>query len=125
MIIAKYRKAALIDASAITFSGLCVIHCLALPFIAVILPIAGVVAEAEWVHKVLILVAIPFSGLALLQSWGNQKMVGFVLFSLAGLAQLIAVAFIEPLYAYEKLLTLTGAFMLATGHALRWKHHKH
>ena len=125
MIRAGYQKTALIDMAAITVSGLCVIHCLALPFIAMILPLAGVVAEAEWAHKALILLAIPFSCLALFQSWGNQRMVSFVLFSLLGLAQLVAVAFIEPLHVYEKLFTLTGAFMLALGHALRLKYHKH
>lgn len=125
MLTSQYQKATLIDASAITFSGLCAIHCLALPVIAVFLPLAGIVAEAEWLHKVFVLAALPFSGLALFQSWGKQRVVGFVLLGGAGLAQLIAAAFIEPLHDYEKLLTVSGALMLATGHFLRWQNHRH
>lgn len=124
MINTGYRKAAMVDATAITFSALCTIHCLALPLIAVFLPLAGVVAEAEWVHKVLVLAALPFSGIALVQSWGSLRMARFALLGAVGLALLIAAAFAEPLHDHETLLTIIGALILATAHALRWIEHK-
>jgi len=43
---AKHHTVVLIDMSAVTVSGLCVIYCLALSFIAITLPLAGVVAGA-------------------------------------------------------------------------------
>ncbi|WP_413894670.1 MerC family mercury resistance protein [Pantoea ananatis] len=46
-------------------SGLCLLHCLALPLLAAALPLFGVWAEAEWVHVVFVAIAAPLAGLAL------------------------------------------------------------
>ena len=111
------------DASAIALSGLCLVHCLALPFIAVSLPIVGAFAEAEWIHKALVLAALPLTGFVIWQSLNKQFEPGFTLLAVAGLAQLFAAAFIEPLHDYEKSLTFLGATMLAAAHLWRWSKH--
>ena len=54
-----------LDSAAIGVSTLCIIHCLALPLLVVALPALAVVAEVEWVHKALVLVAAPVSLFAL------------------------------------------------------------
>ncbi|HBN54822.1 MAG TPA: hypothetical protein DD456_12580, partial [Stenotrophomonas sp.] len=59
------NTAALFDASAVALSTLCLLHCLALPLLAALLPLFGAWSEAEWVHGVFVLIAAPLSGYAL------------------------------------------------------------
>ncbi|MEM7329882.1 MAG: MerC domain-containing protein [Pseudomonadota bacterium] len=109
--------AAVIDGSAIVLSSLCLIHCLALPLLSAILPIAGVWAEAEWLHKAFVIAALPFSLIGLQSkrvSWATSVLI------VSGLAMLLAGAFVEALHDYETLLTVAGALVLATGHIMRW-----
>ena len=108
---------AVIDGSAITLSTLCLIHCLLLPILSATLPVAGVLAEAEWLHRGFILAAVPFSAIALTSrqlSWPAGLLIVF------GFAFLIAGAFIEALHDYEVQLTVIGSLALASGHILRW-----
>ncbi|WP_159088803.1 MerC family mercury resistance protein, partial [Xanthomonas fragariae] len=41
--------ASLLDSSSIALSGLCLLHCLALPLLAAALPLFGAWSQAEWV----------------------------------------------------------------------------
>ena len=107
----------MIDGSAITLSTLCLIHCLLLPILSATLPVAGVLAEAEWLHRGFILAALPFSAIALTSrqvSWPAGLLIVF------GFTFLIAGAFIEALHDYEVQLTVIGSLALASGHILRW-----
>lgn len=61
----KSSQAALLDASAVALSSLCLLHCLALPLLAAALPLFGAWAEAEWVHAVFVAIALPVTGFAL------------------------------------------------------------
>jgi hypothetical protein len=116
-------RAAAIDASAMTLSGLCLIHCLLLPLVAVSLPVAGVLAEAEWVHKAFVAAALPISGFAIARSWNRPSAAGFAWLALTGLALLCAGAFVEPLHDHETALTVLGAVILAGAHLWRWVSH--
>ena len=119
------QNAALIDTSAIGLSGLCLIHCLALPLAGVALPIAGTLAEAEWVHQALVLPTLPITALALARTRAEHGGLGFVLPALLGLTLLLAGAFVEPLHDHERLLTVAGALSLATAHGRRWARGHH
>ncbi|MFY8100675.1 MAG: MerC domain-containing protein, partial [Allorhizobium sp.] len=77
------------DGVAMSLSGLCLLHCLALPVLAVGLPFLSVVAEAEWVHWLLVALAVPASALALLGSDGRRAG-PLVLGATLGLSLLIA-----------------------------------
>lgn len=107
----------MIDGSAIALSGLCLLHCLALPLMSAILPIAGVWAEAEWLHKAFVIAALPFSLIGL-SSKQITMPVGLLIVS--GIGLLFAGAFVEWLHDYETHLTVAGGLLLAAGHALRW-----
>ena len=107
----------MIDGPAIALSGLCLLHCLALPLLSAVLPIAGVWAEAEWLHKAFVIAAIPFSLIGL-SSKRITVPIGILIAS--GIGLLIAGAFVESLHDYEVHLTVAGGIMLALGHALRW-----
>lgn len=112
-----------IDAAGIGVSSLCLIHCLALPMLAALLPIAGVWAQAEWLHKVLVLTALPVSGYAVFIRGVHFRDPLFVFLVTLGLTLLAASAFIEALHDVETLMTGAGAFIVAAGHAWRWRSH--
>lgn len=112
------------DVAAISLSGLCILHCLALPVIAASLPVLGVVAENELVHKVLVVLTIPISLFAWFRSTGFKGKVVFGALMLGGIGLLAAGAFVEALHDYETPLTVAGALVLAGAHAFRWISHK-
>ncbi|MHA7871031.1 MAG: MerC domain-containing protein [Hyphococcus sp.] len=112
------------DAAAVGLSSFCLIHCLALPVLALALPIAGALAEHEWIHKALVLTAIPFSGYAVFIRGAHLRDRLFVLLVTLGLALLTASAFIEYFHALEKPMTTVGAIFVATGHLWRWRRHQ-
>lgn len=112
-----------VDASAITLSGLCLIHCLALPILAASLPIAGSLAENEWLHRGFVLLAVPLSFFAILRSDGLSNRALFTALAILGLALLVLGAFVEQLHDYEVHLTVAGAVLLSVAHLLRWRSH--
>lgn len=116
-------RTAALDASAITLSALCLIHCLALPLLAAVLPIAGLFAEAEWVHKAFVATAVPITGLVVLRGWPHQGGKAFAALAVTGLGLLAGAAFIEALHDLETALTVAGACLLAAAHAWHWSTH--
>ena len=118
---ARAQTARLADVSAISLSALCLIHCLALPMLAATFPVAASVAEAEWLHKLFALAALPISGWVILREQAGRRAAGFTPLALGGLALLLAAAFVEALHDFETTLTVTGAALLAGAHILRWR----
>lgn len=111
-------KAATIDGLAISLSGLCLIHCLVLPILSASLPIVGMWAEVEWLHKAFVVAAFPLSFLRLTSKAANTAITALIV---SGLWLLVAGAFIEYLHDFETWLTVLGGTMLAAGHALGWR----
>jgi hypothetical protein len=112
------------DGVAISLSGLCLAHCLALPVLAVTLPFLGALAQAEWVHWLFVALAAPASLVALLSSSGRPS-VGLMSGAVLGLALLIAGAAGWPDHESETLLTVAGGLVLAGVHALNWRRARH
>jgi hypothetical protein len=110
-----------LDASAITLSGLCLVHCLALPALAVTLPLTGLWAEQEWVHQLFALSALPITVFAMTRPFHEGARTSFILLAGSGLALLIGAGFIEGLHDLETPLTVVGALLLATAHIRRWR----
>ena len=117
------RNTATLNASAIGLSGLCLIHCLALPVLAAVSPLAGLLAEAEWLHRALVLMAAPITLYAITRDRTAKVGPAFTLFAGVGLATLLAAAFIEALHDFETVLTTLGAGLLAGAHLWRWHRH--
>ncbi|MDG2243738.1 MAG: MerC domain-containing protein [Rhodospirillaceae bacterium] len=113
-----------LDASAIGLSGLCLIHCLALPVLTAVSPIAGVLAEAEWIHKLLVVLALPVSGLVIWTNLNTERNILFIGCVAAGLALLLGAAFIEALQDFEAPLTVAGAGLLSFAHGYRFATHR-
>ncbi len=113
-------SAPVLDSSAVGLSLMCLIHCLLLPVVSAFLPVAGVWAEAEWIHQLLVLTALPITALAILRHGTSKVGFSFVIPAMLGLALLLAAGFAEPLHDYEVLLTTVGAVLLAGAHMWRW-----
>lgn len=110
----------IVDATAVTLSGLCLLHCLALPVIISVLPAAVKGLESEIVHQVLVVLAVPLA-LSAMMSATRQRLGGLAIGLLAfGSICLALGAFYEPLHDYETLLTVAGAILLSAGHISRW-----
>lgn len=105
------------DVSGAALSGLCLIHCLALPLLGALLPFAGMLAEDERVHWVIIAIAIPTALLAFSARIATRRN-GWRLAALAatGIA-LMAGALFAPSSA-EVVLAVAGGAALASAHVL-------
>lgn len=112
-----------VDAAGVSVSSLCLIHCLALPVLAGVLPLMGAWAEAEWVHKAFVLLAVPISGYAVFANGVRFRDRLFIFLVTSGLALLAASAFIEALHDFEQAMTAAGALLVAAGHLRRWRRH--
>ena len=108
-----------LDASAAGLSFLCLVHCLLLPVISAFLPLAAVLAEAEWIHKTLVLTALPITAIAIMRHRNSNVGVSFILPAVLGLSLLLAAGFVESLHDFETPLTTVGAILLASAHIWR------
>ncbi|ACT57806.1 MerC domain-containing protein [Hirschia baltica] len=111
-----------LDAVAIGLSGVCVIHCLALPVLVAFMPVFSQFSEAEWVHKFLVLLALPISGFAIFRSSSQPSKALFITLVSVGGLLLFSGAFIEAFHQIEVVLTLLGALTLSLAHLIRWRH---
>ncbi|WP_369941239.1 MerC domain-containing protein [Xanthomonas medicagonis] len=116
---------AVFDASAMVLSGLCLLHCLALPLLAAALPLFGVWAQAEWVHVLFVAIAMPLAGLALWRGHRRDAL-PWPLWTLAalGLLGLLAGAFGIPDESSETAMTVSGSLALASAHLWNWRRHR-
>lgn len=87
---------------------------------AAFLPLAGVLAEAEWIHQLLVLIALPITALAIMRHRKTRVSFSFIAPAILGLSLLLAAAFVESLHDFETQLTTTGAIVLAAAHTWRW-----
>lgn len=110
-----------LDVSAIAVSSVCLIHCLALPALSVILPLAGALGNAEWLHQLFVLAAVPLTATAIIRDRAVGRSLEFPLLASLALGILLLAAFAEPLHDVETILTTAGAVLLALAHTLRWQ----
>jgi len=113
------HKSKWLDFTSIGLSGLCLVHCLALPFLVAFLPVAGAFANNEWVHPVLVLIAAPMSLWAIIASnaWRKWRISALVA---TGLALLGLAAFVDALEPYEVAMSVIGASCIAAAHLINY-----
>lgn len=110
-----------LDLYAAGLSALCLLHCLALPLLVTIMPLAALAAENELVHQILVIAAVPVSLRVIwrtLATRGNRLFVGA---ALGGLGLLLLAAFGEAVSAYEEPITVVGGLLLGSAHLWHWR----
>lgn len=108
------------DKSAIGISFLCLAHCLLLPVLAIVVPtVLALPLADELFHKVLLLIVVPISALALFLGCKQHKEWKVLAWGISGLLVLI----FTGLFAHdlvgevgEKILTAVGSAMLIVCH---------
>lgn len=106
------------DRAATALSALCIVHCLALPVLASVMPFLAVVEQAEWLHWL-------FAGLAAIISASVPirdvlaRTPGFLIPAGLGISFLIAGLFADQLSASETILTVIGGLLVAFAHIRR------
>ena len=114
-----HHKTKWLDLTSMGLSGLCVVHCLLLPFLVAALPFLGVFTQNEWVHQSLVMIAAPLTALAFwrAKAWRRPEVAAAMII---GLALLAAAAFMAPLAPYEMPISVVGALSLASAHLINF-----
>lgn len=111
-----------LDRGAIGLSGLCLVHCLALPAIVALLPAArAMVPRESWVHPVILAAALPLAGVALWRGWRRHRDRRPALLGALGLTLMITGLASSESGIMETILTVIGGLTLASAHALNWR----
>lgn len=112
------------DKLAIGLSGLCLLHCLALPLFIILIPsIASLPLAQEAFHLWMVLAVIPTSLYALTLGCKKHNQISLVGYGIVGLTALIsALVFGHQLgEAGEKVMTTIGAFIIAFAHLKNYR----
>ena len=106
------------DRAAVAFSLVCIVHCLALPTLALVLPLAGALAEIEAVHLVFAILAIATSASIPIRSADGRRAT-FLVPGILGSTLITVALFADPLGLDETLTTVAGAMLLSFAHLRR------
>lgn len=122
-----------LDRAAVVLSGLCLIHCLALPIVLAIFPmLGGFFIPHETFHQLILVVVLPTTALALGTGYRAHRRAGVTVLGSIGVLGLIAAAFaVHRMGAeeIERFMTILGGVVLAAAHAWNFRltrqHHAH
>jgi len=107
-----------LDGAAVVLSGLCLLHCLALPLVVAGVPFLAQFAETHLHYQVLVAV-IPLSVLALGLGYRRHRDWRILLAGACGMTLLVigaTVAHSELGLAADRLFTVIGSLVLASAH---------
>ncbi|MFZ3485392.1 MerC domain-containing protein [Sphingomonas sp. 3-13AW] len=111
-----------LDAAAMGASLLCLMHCLLLPTLLVAVPmLAAFLTLPESFHALAFAFAVPTSALALGLGYRRHRHPLPLAIAAVGLPLLGAGAFLPTGPWLEMTLSVTGALLLALGHAWNWR----
>ena len=109
-----------LDLCAAGLSTLCLIHCLALPLLVSLLPLAAQSFDSHILHQILALAAVPVSARVMWKALPAGGHGLFVATATTGLALLLTAAFVEATSAYEEPITVAGGLLLGSAHLWHW-----
>ena len=118
------------DRFAIALSGICTIHCIALPLFVGLIPLLSTATSHSdllhefWFHQFILVFILPVSIFALISGYKCHKRPGLILIGATGLVILVTVALFADYFIAQKimtslsetLLTITGGIIHAAGH---------
>ena len=111
-------RPAVLDQLAVALSGLCLVHCLLLPFLVLLIPVLGQFSD-EHFHLEMLIIVVPLSLLALALGYRRHRRTGVVIAGLAGLAILtLGGTIAHDAYGLvaDRAMTVVGSITLAITH---------
>lgn len=113
-----------LDRWGIFISSICLVHCLALPIVIALLPaMSSFLPPDNWVHPVLIGLALPVTGVALMRGYLTHRAWRAPLLGAAGLALISAGVLLDALPVAAAILTVAGGLLVAAAHVTNWRAH--
>jgi hypothetical protein len=114
-----------LDRFAIALSGVCLVHCLLLPFAIALMPLLAIgVGSDEHLHELMLWVVLPVSLVGLLLGWRRHRRSDVLALGLAAMA-LLAFAgtwgHANLSQLVEVALTVPGSLALAVAHLLNYR----
>lgn len=116
-----------LDRIAVLLSGLCLVHCLALPFLVILLPFLGQFTD-DHLHAEMLVVVIPVSVVALAFGFRKHRQAGIVFTGAIALAIITiggTVAHNTLGLVADRLLTVIGSLLLAVTHYRNFRLSRH
>jgi hypothetical protein len=116
-----------LDKAAVVLSGLCLVHCLALPAVIMVLPLAGELVPGH-LHALMLVLVVPVSVLAFVLGFRRHRRWAVPAAGTVGLGLLIVggtVAHVRYGLAADRAFTIAGSVALAVTHYYnsRWSRH--
>ncbi|ROO24438.1 hypothetical protein SAOR_14680 [Salinisphaera orenii MK-B5] len=109
-----------LDKTAVALSGLCLVHCLALPLLIAVFPVLGfTVVEHETFHQLILIVVIPTTAIALGVGCRRHRSRLVAVLGILGVLALVVAAFVVHAMgteALERTVTVAGGLVLAAAH---------
>lgn len=118
MVNSALKPTATLDRAATMLSGLCLLHCLALPLVIAALPAVSELSSGH-LHAQLLVIAIPVSVAALALGFRRHANRLVVIFGVLGMLLLVIGGTVMHSYygpAADRAFTITGALVLAVTH---------
>lgn len=120
------RKTNLIDGVGATASLACLVHCLALPVLAMLLPgIASLAARSELFHLIAPVLIAPAAVAAFRAGYRQHGGRGPALLGASGIGLLLIALHPRLIGWQETLSTVAGSLALVTAHLLNWRLRRH
>lgn len=120
------RGTNIIEGAAVSASLLCLVHCLALPFLLLLLPgIIGLFARSEAFHYAAMALIVPSAVAAFWLGYRRHRALRPALFGLIGVGFLVAALLPGTAEGAETWLTVAGSLLLVAGHAMNWRLRTH
>jgi hypothetical protein len=110
-----------LDAISVGLSCVCLLHCVLLPAVVAALPVFGVeMLGNRYIELLLLLLALPVGGMALLKSYRrfHKKAALLWLFAIGAVAMISGNFYGE---AVEPVLKIGGAAFITVAHIVNWK----
>jgi hypothetical protein len=116
------RRTNVIEGAAVSASLLCLVHCLALPFLLLLLPgIIGMFAQSAAFHYAALALVVPSALAAFSFGYRRHGALLPVLMGLAGVGCLVIALLPGSGKSIELWFTVTGSLFLVIGHAMNWR----
>lgn len=108
------------DRIAISLSAICIVHCLAVPLVVAVLPLAAIgLGDESHFHAVMLWLVVPISVIGLVMGYREHNRAAIVVAGIVGMA-IVSVAAIlghgQWPISIEVLVSLVGSVLLAGAH---------